>query len=117
MLPSFWLSLIHKEICAKTPAEIEADRAAYEEEWEKDVDYASTIHNYVAPPPMPQLDNFIYPLQLRTYFEVDASVSHLNDSRVVWIEADQNPQDVMNDVLAHTAATHHPTKPTYWYAD
>jgi len=114
----YWLSTIHAMNSEKSPKEVEEDRAAYEDEWERNEDYGSSILNYVEPEKMPRLDNYIYPLQLRTYFELDKVVEPRPD-QVVWLNEDDDVKQIMEDTLVsqgvRTVDQIKEPKKSYWY--
>jgi len=115
----FWLSQLHSVEASKPLSQVEADQAAYEEEWSRDVDHGSMIHDYEEPQMLPQLANYTYPLQLRTYFEVNAAVPE-QPERVITIEKDDDPRKVMEDVLAKQGVRGEffgKEKKSYWYVN
>jgi len=113
-----FLANIHREHCDKSLELVEEEREWYEDQFARDEDYGASILDYQEPAPIPRLQNHVWPLQLRTYFETDGPVPVGADQVVELVEHD-DPREVLRDtVAAHgydVADANAEHKKSYWF--
>eukprot|EP00298_Acanthocystis_sp_HF-20_P025076 c36790_g1_i1.p1 GENE.c36790_g1_i1~~c36790_g1_i1.p1 ORF type:complete len:313 (+),score=102.09 c36790_g1_i1:35-973(+) len=111
------LGQIHALECSKPFSQVEAETEAYHEEWRIDPDHVTSLKEFAHVKLLPQLENYLYPLQIRTYFEVDKAVP-IDPESIIYINENQDPKKVMEEVLAaegHVGEEMGDFKKSYWY--
>jgi len=113
----YLLSRIHAEECAKPLSQVEAETEAYQDEKRIDSDFVTTLPEFKRIEILPQLEGFIYPIQLRTYFEVDKAVP-TPPEKIIYISESQDPKKVMEEYLTSQGIVPEEMgvfKKSYWY--